>query len=195
MNMQLFISLSRSMRQEMEHIVSIVEERGIHRFARPIILGVLAVYFCYYFLYVPPGKKAATLSRRIAAAKATAQYVDTYKTLHERLLAVYAELPLAKNKDQWLTNTVIDSMKAQSIIADSIQPPEEIEQSGFIFQKVVVNVQLGFHDAVSWLEHLEKVRPMLQVSSFVMTKRAEPLGTNAVECAISTLVPAEGLSP
>lgn len=178
------------LQDEIKLVSATMKDRGANRFGRAIALALVMVLFSYALVYKPPAKKILALQRKVAEAQSTAQFAEQYKDLRLRLLSAYAQLPPMKGRDQWLTNTVVESMRSENIFADSIQPPSEADQSGLVFQKVDVTVALKFAEAVSWLNRLENTKPFLHVSSFALSKRPESLGTNGVNCGIATVIAA-----
>lgn len=181
--------------EEGQLVFSSFRERGTNRFARPIILGAFFIGICYTYLYLPPLKKMKKLDKTMAAAKATSVHADRYKAMRERLLAIYAELPAQEQRATWLTDTVVESMKAGNLTSDSIQPPDETRQSHFISQKVTVVARLSFAEVFSWFYRLEGVKPQVQLSNLEVTKGSEEIGSNQVACGIMVAIPERSLAP
>lgn len=178
------------LQEEIKLTAATIKDRGSNRFSRAYALGLVMILFSYALVYRPPVKKIAALQKKIAEAQSTAQFAEQYKDLRLRLSAAYSQLPPMKDRDQWLTNTVVESMRSENLFADSIQPPSEAEQSGLVFQKVDVSVQLKFAQAVSWLNRLENTKPFLHVASFELAKKSDPLGSNGVSCSLGTVITA-----
>jgi hypothetical protein len=174
---------------ELSLVLGTLKDKGSARFGRTFAIGALGVFFSYYLVYLPPFKKMSQLSRKIEAAKAIAQYADQYKELRDKLNAIYGQLPAISSRDRWLTNAVLDSMKAENLMSDSIVPPDEQEMKGIVFQRLTVSIQLKFSEMVSWLNRIEASKPILHVGSLDMQKKADPLGTNAISCEIGTAMP------
>ncbi len=170
-------------------------EKGLRRFLRPIAIGAGSVALCYAALYSPPAKKMASLQKRIETARRTAQHADQYKALRDRLNQVYAQLPALRQRQSWLADALIDTMKARGIIADSISPPEEDERSGLVFQRIQVATQLRFQDLMAWLARIEETKPLLHVNNLEVGKRPLPLGRNNVTVGLSTIVPVRRATP
>ncbi|MBI5629466.1 MAG: hypothetical protein HY921_01135 [Elusimicrobia bacterium] len=181
-----------SARNEARIINSTIRERGLNRFLRPILFGGIIVYICYSMVYQKPGRQLAGLNKKIEASRATSQYADNYKTLRDRLGEVRALLPTVKERDRWLTGAILDSMRSGNILADSILPPDEVEQSGLVFQKVSVSLELKFPDLVAWLSRMEDAKPLMHIASFDLSKKADRPGRNGVNCTIATIIPAQG---
>ncbi len=184
-----FAKLLQKAQQEVSMVVSTLKDRGRERFTRTFGIGALAIFFSYWFVYLPPGKKLLGLQRKIDAAKAAATYADQFKDLRDRLNILYGQLPPVTGRDRWLTNAVLDSMKAENIMSDSIVPPAEDEENGFVMQRITVTIQLKFSDLISWLNRIEGTKPLLHIGSVSMTKKDEPLGANGVNVEIGTVIP------
>jgi type II secretory pathway component PulM len=180
----------RRVKEEWSIASSTLKEKGAERFGRTFALGIMAIVISYYMIFLPPQKKLSGLQRRIDAAKATADYADQYKGLHDQLNSLYTILPPASAREQrWLTNAVLDSMKAEGIISDSVVPPEEVLDQGFAVQKQSISTSLKFSELVSWLNRLETNKPLMHVDSLSLMKKPDPVGTNSVNCEIGTVIP------
>jgi type II secretory pathway component PulM len=180
----------RRIKEDYSIASSTLKEKGAERFGRTFALGLLAIVISYYLIFLPPQKKLSGLQRRIDAAKATADYADQYKGLHDQLNSLYTILPPTSAREQrWLTTAVLDSMKAEGIISDSVVPPEEAIDQGFAIQHQSISTQLKFSELVSWLNRMETNKPMLHVDSLSLMKKPAPLGTNDVNCVIGTVIP------
>lgn len=177
--------------QEEASIVSLtLKEKGAGRFGRAIGLGVIAVAICHQLIYTPPQKKLKGLAREIAQAKTTAQYADQYKDLRDRLAIVFSFLPPPTAlESRWLETVVMDSMKIEDISTDSVVPPVEQKMAQFTIQKQTVSTQLKFSELINWLNRLEATKPMVHIGDLEFNKKADPLGTNAVNIEIGTVVP------
>lgn len=194
MNPALFRHYAILLQNELQSLISVLREKGLARFLRPILIGAFCAGACYYLVYLPPARKMAMLKKKIETAKATAQHADAYRELRDRLYSVYAQLPPLKGRDHWLTDMMMETMKADNIFAEQIKPPDESEESGFVFQKVEVTAAVKFQDMVSWLSRLENTKPLLHIQTLHLEKRSEPLGHNAISCGVSTIVPVKRLA-
>ena len=178
---------------EVQIIQAVMREKGTQRFARPMVIGLMMIILAYAGIYAPPAKKMAALQRRIFQAKRTAEFADSYTGMRDKLFSVYAIMPPVKDRESWLTGALVETMKSETIIADSIGTPEEDERSGLVFQRVTVSAELGFSQLMSWLRSIEAKKPLLHVSTIELTKRSQPLGHNGVNLNISTVVPIKRL--
>ena len=74
-------------------------------------------------------------------------------------------------------------------MSDSIVPPAETEQSGFVMQTLSVSIALKFSELISWLNRIEGNQPIMHVGNLEISKRDDPLGSNSVTCEIGTMIP------
>ena len=170
-------------------VVSAVREKGPKHFARHLAAAGIFILGAYAVVYAPSGKRLKRLNMRLEAAEATSQYADSYATSRDQLNRLYNQLPPMKARDQWLLDTLIDSMKAEGIISDSIIPPTEEEGGGLIFQRADMNSTLTFAEFFAWLNRIENSKPVIHVDSIRVAKKGESLGKNGVQCRISTVIP------
>ena len=177
---------------ELGLVSATLREKGVKHFARPLSISALLVLGSYFLVYKPPIRKRALMEKKLASAKEYAKYADEYKSLRDQLNAAAAELPSRPDREGWLTVAVNDSMRAENMVAQSIQPPVEQAQQGFLQQSVSVAMDVKFQELYSWLSRVESVRPLLHVSQIELSKRADKLGYNRVTCSVSTLIPSPG---
>lgn len=177
------------LQSEVSFIQTTLKDKGSNRFSRPLALGAIIVLFSYWFIYSPPIKKLQGLNGRLRTARATAEYADQYKTIRERLFSLYELLPLPAGPS--LTETLVDSLKAESIVADSLQPPAVAESAGMIFQSVSVTMTLKFSELTTWLLRIEEAKPRLHVSSLSIKKKTDALGKNEVTAVLTMVIPKE----
>lgn len=190
-----FSRIAEDLQEEALLVSNTLREKGAQHFMRPLVVVGFVLYASYAFVYLRPVKKLRQLDVQLAAAKATAQYAQTYKSYQDRLLELYPELPLFKDRDQWLFNSLIDSMKAENIVSDSLRPPVEDETGGLIYQSVGMNSTLKYSEFLSWLSRIEGAKPMLHVSAINISKKTDSLGQNQVSCMISTVIPKNRFAP
>lgn len=164
-------------------------EKGTNRFARCVVLGTLVVLGAYQLIYAPPEKKSRNIRREIQTAKLTAEYADTYKTQRDRLREIFAVLPDYKDRDGWLQDRLVESLKAENITPDSIAPPETMEINGLYSQTIEVAMTLRFSELVGWLNRIEQHKPLIHVSNLAIDKTAENIGFVQVRCTVGTTIP------
>lgn len=170
-------------------VVGSFREKGLKHFARPLLASAIFLGASYILVYAPAGKRLKGLNARLAASEATSQYAETYTQLRDQLNGIYREMPPLKAKDAWLLNTMIDALKAENIISDSIQPPSEEEALGLIYQRADMGATLKFMEFFAWLGRIEASKPVIHVDNLRIQKKADLIGLNSASCRISTIIP------
>mgnify|MGYP001564275331 CR=1 FL=1 len=181
------------MRNELQLVANTLKDKGARRFQRPLIIGAAIIFGAYYLLYLPPQKKLNGLQRKIESAKAASASTEAFKGAREQLLKTYAAMPTINDKDRFLTQAVVETLRAESLTSDSIHPPEENSESSLHYQKITVALQLRFSEMLGWLARLEASKPFLHISSLDLRK-SKRLGYCDVQAGISTIVPAMDLT-
>lgn len=179
--------------RELQLVANTLKDKGARRFQRPLIIGAVIIFGAYYLLYLPPRKKLDGLQRNIETAKAASDNAEAFKAAREQLLAAYAAMPSIKDKDHFLIQAVVETLRAESLTSDSIHPPEENSESSLLYQKITVAVQVRFSELLGWLARLEASKPFLHVSSLELIK-SKRLGYCDVQAGISTIVPEADLT-
>ncbi len=181
--------LVNALQEEARLISFTLKDKGTARFTKAVGISAAVVAAAHFFVYTPPLKKLAKLDKKLAEAQATAQYADAYKELRERLKAIYSRLPDEKDRGQWLHSTVVETLRAEGLIADSIQPPSESEQSGLVFQTLSVQLTARFPDLVRWLARIEGTKPMIHVASLSVAKKSGHPDQTDAAVVLSTVIP------
>ena len=188
--MQKIGELLRKIQVEISSMVSTFKDKGAHRFSRPLLLGIFAVFAANAALYKPATRKLAGLQKRIDAVRATIQYAEQYTGLRDQLKAAKTRLPEPAGRGAWLTNAVVEAMKEESVIADSIEPPQESPVNSFYQQKVNISVRTRFPLLAGVMHRLETTKPLIHIHSLTIVKGSEEEGfTNRADIGVSTLVP------
>jgi type II secretory pathway component PulM len=183
----------QAVQTEVQLVTRTLKEKGSKRFERPLIISAIVIVAAYYLVYLPPQRKLDGLQRRIDTAKATSENAEAFKAARDRLRAVYAILPKTKDKDHFLTQAIIETLRAEGLTSDSIKPPEEARDSDLVFQQMTVSAQLKFPELIGWLARLEASKPFLHVASVDLVK-SKRLGYCEVTAAVSTIVPERDLT-
>lgn len=178
----------QAVQAELTMISTVLRDKGFKRFERPLLIGGGLAFASYYLLYLPPTRKMDGLERRLQNARSMAEVADSYKDIRKRLQEVYATLPKTKDKDHFLVEAVVESLKAEGLTSDSIKPPDEVPDSNLIFQRLTISAEVRFPDLVAWLARVEASRPLLHVYSLEITK-SRRLGYCMAQVGIGTIVP------
>lgn len=177
--------------EEVLVVVNTLKEKGAGHFARPLLIAGVMLLASYKLVYLPPVAKLKHLEARLKAARATAQYADSYKDIRDRLARIYPRLPSVKDKDQWLMSSLLESLKAEGIVSDSLKPPRETESPSkmLIYQSMDIRSNLKYAQIMSWLTRVENIKPILYVTSLEITKIPDPIGINEFACTLGTIIP------
>ena len=178
-----------AVKSEVNLIVSSFRDKGAERFSKAIAISGALIAAAYFLVYLPPQKKIARLQREIATAKAMSQSSSAYQLLRGELSGSYGNLPHLKDQQQWLSNAMIDSLRADGLTPENFRPVDESESSGLIFQTSTVQLSIKFMDVYFWLLRLESATPLMHVSSVEITKKNELIGMNGVTASVMTAIP------
>lgn len=174
---------------ELDLVVSTLREKGSKRFGKVLAIAGIMVFLAYAGLYLPPRKKAARLQAEIDAARTLSEFGVRYKELRDQLALSYRQLPLMSDREVFLSNAVIDSLKAEGLTPETFQPVREQEQSGLVFQVSNIAMPAKFNAFYSWLVRLESAKPLMHLQAVSLDKKADAVGHNNVQAQITTVIP------
>lgn len=174
---------------ELNLVVSTLREKGAKRFAKPFAISAVLAMLAYIGLFVPMRKKNSRLQSEIDAARKLSEFATQYKDLRDQLAAGYAQLPSMQDKEQWLSNSVYDSLKAEGLTPENFQPVKEQEQAGLVFQASNITMPVRFGEFYSWLVRIESARPLMHLQAMDMAKKPDVMGLNSVQAEIATVIP------
>lgn len=174
---------------ELEMVMNTVKEKGGKRFGKAFGIAGIMVFVAYAGVYAPPKKKAARLQSEIDAARELSQFGAQYKDLRDQLAAIYVQLPDMKDKEMFLSNAVIDSLKAEGLTPETFQPVREQEQAGLVFQASNIAMPVKFGEFYSWVVRLETAKPLMHLQTVELAKKSDLIGVNTVQAEITTVIP------
>jgi type II secretory pathway component PulM len=166
-----------------------IREKGAKRFGRAFGAAAIAVVLAYFGVYMPPQQKSARLQAEIDKAKSMADFGAQFKDLRDQLNLAYTGMPQITDRDQWLTNSVRDSLNVPGVVTEDFKPIREQELNGMVYQVSSVALSLRFADFFDWLLRLESARPLMQLQSLELGKKKENPGVNSATCEIATVMP------
>lgn len=180
---------TKVIKSEIDLVITTVKDKGAKRFGKAFGIGAAFVFVAYWFIYTPPQSKIAHLGKEIEAARAMSESAVRYRELRDLLMGSYGSLPFLKDQQQWLSNAMIDSLRADGLTPESLRPVVEIETNGLIFQTSAVVMSLRFNDTYAWLLRLESARPLMHVGSLEVTKKEDMIGINIISASVMTAIP------
>lgn len=175
--------------EEISIVAVTLKEKGAERFARALGGALFLVFTAYAGIYMPPQKKSARLQAQIDHAKMLADYGAQFKDLRDQLNGAYNGLPALNDREQWLANSVRDSLLVGGLEPENFAPVKESELNGLVFQSSSVTLTLRFSEFFDWLLRVENAKPLMHMNSVDLVKKADKIGFNAATCEISTVIP------
>ena len=109
-----------AVKAEGELLLTTIRHKGVKRFGKAFGISALLVAAAYFGIYKPPQDKISRLQREIDAARAMSESGAAYKDLRSQLIASYGTLPQLKDQQQWLSNAMIDSLRADSVASQEL---------------------------------------------------------------------------
>jgi Tfp pilus assembly protein PilO len=173
---------------EIKLVFSTLKDKGSERFGRALIIGLGLPVAVYMLVYGPADRKLSHLDNDLNAARNTAKYADSYKDLKDRLVYAYLQLPLPKDRKNFLTDSVKAALHSQKIVATEFRPPTDEESNGIVVQNLSITMNVKFSDLMAFLTQIDATKPMIHVSAVEIMKRAEPIGRNDVTVGLSTII-------
>ena len=175
--------------EEVSIVVGTLKEKGAKRFGRALGAAAGIVIVAYMFIYMPPQKKSALLQSQIDKAKMLSDYGTKFKAARDQVNGAYAGLPSLADREQWLSNSVRDSLLVGNLEPENFTPVKESEVNGLIYQTSSISLTLRFSDFFDWLLRIENAKPLMHMNSVDLGKKADRIGFNTASCDISTVIP------
>jgi type II secretory pathway component PulM len=188
------IDLSRAVdkiQDEIKLITATLKDKGANRFGRTLFIALAVPYGAYYLLYTPAQKRLSQVDGELQVARSTAKHADNYKDLKSQLDTTYAQLPLTKDRANFLSDAVKEALRAEGIVPTSFNPPVEAELQGGTVQNLGIMMRVKFPELMAFLSRMETSKPMIHVNAVDIAKRSSPIGVNEVNCGLSTIIMAQ----
>jgi len=174
---------------EAELVVTTVRHKGALRFGKAFAMSGGLIAAAYFGVYKPPQDKISRLTMQIDTARAISASSAAYQDIRTQLAGSYGTLPLLKDQKQWLSNAMIDSLRADNLTPELFRPVSETEISGIIFQTSTVQLTVRFSEIYAWLLRIESATPMMHVGILEITKKPDMIGMNVVSASVMTAIP------
>jgi type II secretory pathway component PulM len=175
--------------EEINIVLGTLKEKGAERFGRALGGAVFLVFAAYVGIYMPPQQKSARLQAQIDRAKQMADYGSQYKDIRDQLNGAYNGLPALNDREQWLSNSVRDSLLVGGLEPENFTPVKENELNGLVFQISSVALTLRFSEFYDWVLRIENAKPLMHMNSVDLVKKGDRIGFNAATCDIATVIP------
>jgi type II secretory pathway component PulM len=185
-DVNVYLNLVKS---EVTLVVTTVRHKGAKRFDKAFMMSGLLIAVAYFGVYKPPQDKISRLTAQIDAARAMSESSAAYQEVRGQLAGSYGTLPLLKDQQQWLSNAMLDSLRADNLTPDVFGRVSETEASGLIFQTSTVQLTLRFEAIYSWLLRLESATPLMHIGNLEIAKKPDMLGMNGVSASVMTAIP------
>ena len=175
-----------SFKKEFNETIFIVKAKGFKHFQRVLLGSLFMLFIAYWGVYKLMGDKLSQVESQIETAHITAKYADLYKNASGQFLQAQRRLPPFKDKDTWLTNAGIASLRAEGLASNSMSSPEESKMLDLKREKISIEFQAQFPQLLSWLYRIENSQYLTHVSSLELKKKG--LDGNEIHCELSTIV-------
>ncbi len=175
--------------EEVSIVAGTLKEKGAKRFGRALGAAAGVVLGAYVLVYLPPQQKSERLQADIDKAKMLANYGAQFKDLRDQVNLAYAGLPALADREQWLSNSVRDSLLVGGLDPENFTPVKEQEINGLIYQISTVSLTLKFSEFYDWLLRVENAKPLMHVQAIAITKSNTRFGYNSATCDVSTVIP------
>lgn len=179
--------------EEVNFVIASVRSRGLKHYFRAVALGVLSIVAAQKIIFVSGQEKLQEVKFELDAASAKAQHADTYRALEDNLRTFSARLPPQEDSSTWFLNTVIDSLKAEGLVALSISPVQQMEGPNFKYLSMTLTFKSKFSQAAQWVARVEGSKKLMHVSSLSIIKDPEKIGNNNVSAIVASLIPKGGM--
>jgi hypothetical protein len=189
-----FSRLVKTIQEDLSLVSAVFREKGAGHFARPLLVGIILVFGSSQMIYKPAKKKSTRINAQITTAQSVSQYAEDYRAKRDRLAWAYTQLPRIEDRDEWLYKSLVESLKAENIVAQKLPPMIENELGGLITQQANMSATVKFMEAIRWFNRIESGRPLIHVNSVSISKRqGAAIGTTDVNCEIMTIIPKKRL--
>lgn len=189
-----FISLIRSLPVNIFSLISVIREKGVAHYKRPLLIAGGGLALVYFFIYKAPLASLNSASSETAALTNSSQYIQSYKS-NKDLLAAYAmSLPKIKDQDRnaWLTDIVRDTMRKEGIQFTALTPAGEMPHGNYMEISVSLTFMASYAQLASWVGRLEHSSRVIRISSMHLSKDLTKLGMNKIDMTVQAVFPKEG---
>lgn len=179
--------------EELNFVISSIRTRGLKHYFRAVGLGVMFVVVAHKMVFVSGKDALERVKFELDAASAKAKHADRYQELEGNIRTFSERLPPQEDAPGWFLNTVLDSLKAEGLVALSISPVQQSEGPNFKYLSIALTFKGKFSQTAQWVARVEGSKKLLHVSSLAVRKDPERIGNTDVQVTVASLVPKGGL--
>ncbi len=162
-------------------------EKGIEPFKKPIMYSVPIFLVIYFGFYSPSINKVSTLKDEIARYELLAPLYGDYTNYKNSLSQYKKNLPLYKDKDEWLDYIITTNCKKNGVSPQSIGAQIESELTGgFVLASKDISIEADYFTVGKLVADMENSQIFVKITELNL-KKGSVLGTVSVQFKIATV--------
>lgn len=169
------------------NIMIIYAEKGFLPFKKPLMIAGPTLLVLYAGVYRPISGRLATSREQLQSMQTVAQHADSYEEAKTKLSAYQRKLPLAKDKDEWLSYVITNTARTSGVSIDSLSSQTEIEAGTYLVASRTVSMTTSYAKLGKWLAEVENSQIFLRVSDLTVRRDEGNSGALKASCTLSTI--------
>lgn len=173
-------------------ILVIYGEKGFAPFKRPLTIAAPSLLLLYVAVYSPMSGKLSSTERKIRSMSDIAQYAEQYEGSKMRIRGLQRNLPLFKDKAEWLSYLINDSARKVGVPINAISAQREGDMGSYLVVSREVSTKTTYNKLGEWMAAIENSPIFVRITEFNMAKDNADPGMIKVTVVVSTVFPRPG---
>lgn len=166
---------------------SIYAEKGIEPFKKPLAVSIPVFLAVYFGFYSPSGTKLMMARDELARYELLSPFYTDYIGYKNAAAQYKKNLPLYKDKDEWLDYIIRTNSQKNGITPDTISSQTESELTGgFVLATREVTIRADYDTIGKLIADIENSPIFVKITEFDLKKDSE-LGVVSAQFKISTV--------
>lgn len=174
-------------KDSISEIQSIYAEKGIEPFKKPIMFSVPVFLIVYFGFYSPSVSKVNTLKEEVSRYELLGPLYSDYANYKNALSQHKKNLPLYKDKNEWLDYIIMTNCRKSGISPESIGAQTESELTGgFVIASKDVSIVADYFTVGKLVADIENSQIFVKITELTL-KKGPQLGTVSAQFKIATV--------
>lgn len=175
------------LKNSVSELQGIYAEKGIEPFKKPLIVALPMFLAVYFGFYSPSGAKLSAAKDELARYELMAPFYDDYISYKNSSAQYKKNLPLYKDKGEWLDYIIRSNSQKNGITPDSIGAQTETDVTGgFLLATRVVSIRADYQTIGKLVADIENSPVFVKITELNLKKDAE-LGVVVAEFKVATV--------
>ena len=165
----------------------IYAEKGMEPFKKPLLISLAVIMSIYYLVYSPVQSRISARKAELEKWNLIQTHFADYESAGAKIREYQDRLPLAKDKEEWLSNLINSTAIKYGMAVDSLSAQTESEIGNYLMVSREVSLTTTYSQLGKWLADIERTPAYVRVAAAIVSKMDGPAHNVNVKLKLSTV--------